>query len=403
MHQDSKTHNREANKRICLWGIPVKKIAGEATALAVIKGLQARIPNAEITIFTAEPDRMATVMTHYGLSVDAVKPRNLIKAGCLLANCDLFVIAAGHFQEYLPLTLGNLLLVTFAKIFRRPIFGYGLSLFYFRSWWGRLIYRRIFNLLDAMTGREVVVQQILQDLGVKREIPIFADERFALDPAPSFVVDNIFRQEGIDLHKPLIALTPRLPFGDLSGSGGGVVKEKDFQVQEMFTAIAEVTAYLANHGQLLFIPMHRTKEEDTLVVNILKKPLKDASQIKVLRRDYDVPEVLGIIKRCDLLLTSRLGSVVMAAITGTPMISIAYEPRVIDFMNRMDLGEYALDWRDLTTDSLLGLANRCWETRQTLKIHGQVRCEESKKSAWQHAERAASLLQYKQTDASKVG
>ncbi len=180
MQLASKTHNRETSKRICLWGIPVKKIAGEATALAVIKGLQARIPHAEITIFTAEPSRMATVMTQYGLAVDAVKPRNLIKAGCLLARCDLFVIAAGNFQEYLPLTLGNLLLVTLAKLFRRPIFGYGLSLFYFRSWWGRLIYRRIFNWLDAMTGRERLVQQVLHDLGVDREVSIFADERFAL-------------------------------------------------------------------------------------------------------------------------------------------------------------------------------------------------------------------------------
>ena len=211
MYPAQKTCAIRTRKRICIWGVPVKKIAIMAQSLAVLKALHATIPNAEITIFTAEPNRMKNFLTHYGLSGNIIKTGNLMRTLYALAKCDLFVIAAGHFREYLSLTLGNLFLVSFAKIFRRPIFGYGLSLFYFRTWWGRVIYRRIFNLLDGLTGREEVVQKILQDLGVTREINIFADQRFVLDPASSFVVDSILKEEGFDLHRPIIALTPRLP------------------------------------------------------------------------------------------------------------------------------------------------------------------------------------------------
>jgi polysaccharide pyruvyl transferase WcaK-like protein len=60
------------------------------------------------------------------------------------------------------------------------------------------------------------------------------------------------------------------------------------------------------------------------------------------------------------LLASRLGSAVLAAARGTPIVAIAYETRMIDHMRRVGLGDFAFDWRDLNPDAIIAAADKVW-------------------------------------------
>jgi polysaccharide pyruvyl transferase WcaK-like protein len=92
-----------------------------------------------------------------------------------------------------------------------------------------------------------------------------------------------------------------------------------------------------------------------------------------------------MIDLAELIIASRLGSAVFAAITGTPIVSIAYEPRMFDHMERIGLGKYVFDWKDLKYDDLVERIKEVWLSRDAIREHMKSQVKEFKEMAWENA------------------
>jgi polysaccharide pyruvyl transferase WcaK-like protein len=356
-------------KKICIWGTSLKKVADEAQLIAVSRIIKSRIPNAQITIFSQYGQLLTQIMAKDNIETKTIRTSNIGRVIYALASSDIFIIVGGPFFEAPLQAVTCLMLFSFAKIFRRPVITYGSTVFHFKTRWGRFLFRNIFNQIDAITVRETVGLNILNDLGVKKDVFLFADPRFILEPSPSDEVRSILIKEGIDPHEPFICISTRY----LHRNVPTWVKRSHFYtdegVENANEVIARVAAYLGGLAKVLILPMHPSYTEDMEMANVISKYMRVLSRLKMLSRTYSALEIMGIINQSQLLIASRLGSAVFATVTGTPIISIAYELRMMDHMERIRLSEYVFDWKELKYEDLVAKINEVWLSRDTIKAY----------------------------------
>jgi len=371
-------------KRICVWGTSLKKVADEAQVIAFIRIMKSRVPDVEITLFSQYGELVTELMAKEGFKIKTIRTARIGKVIQALAHSDIFVFEGGPFYEDPSQALRCLILFSIAKSFSLPVIAYGATAFYFKTWWGRFLFRNIFERLDAITVREKIAVDIIKDLGVRNNIALFADPRFILE-APSDVSDILIK-EGINLEEPLIGVTTRFLHQNVPAWVKRSHSFTDERVENANEVIARVVAYLSEFAQVIIIPMHPSYDEDKEMANVIKKYIQDPSRLKMLSRRYSALEMMGIISQCELLLAGRLGSAVFATVTGTPIVAIAHEPRMVDHMERVGLGNYVFDWKDLRYDDTVAKVKEVWLSRDTIKDQMKSKVKEFKEMAWKNAE-----------------
>jgi polysaccharide pyruvyl transferase WcaK-like protein len=373
-------------KKICVWGTSLRKIADEAQVIAFIRIIKSKFPNTQIVLFSKYGELMTELMSKEGFEIETIRTLHIHKVIRAIANSDIFVIEGGPFYEDPSQAIRCLVLFSISKIFRLPVIAYGVTAFQFKSWWGRFVYKHMFDRMDAITVREKIASNIIKDLGVKKDIELFADPRFILEPSSHTEVSRILIREGINIEEPFVGITTRF----LHQSVPAWVKRShsytDERVKNANEAIARVVAYLSEFAQVIIIPMHPSYDEDTEMANVIKKYIQDPSRLKMLSRRYSALEMMGIISQCELLLAGRLSSAVFATVTGTPIIAIAYEPRMVDHMERVGLGNYVFDWKDLRYDDLVAKIKEVILSKDTIKELLKLKAKEFREIAWKNAE-----------------
>ena len=247
--------------------------------------------------------------------------------------------------------------------------------------------------MTAITVREAVAVDILKDLGLKKDIALFADPRFVLREESPAHIRDILINEHIEPEKPIIAITTRYLHQDMPAwvkRGHHYTKEG---VQNANEVLAKVGAYLSENAQLVLIPMHPDYDEDLEMAAVIKRNMSDPSNLHVLSRRYNSREVMGIISRSELLLASRLGSAVFATVTGTPTVAIAYDPRMTDHMNRVALGSQVFDWMELNYDDVVPKIDEVVASRSAIQEHMKSRAKEFEEIAWKNVEIVANVLE----------
>ncbi|MGH7801117.1 MAG: polysaccharide pyruvyl transferase family protein [Thermodesulfobacteriota bacterium] len=373
-------------KRICIWGTALRKVADEAQVIAFIRIMKNRIPDARITLFSRYGELMAELMAKENLEIETIRTAHIGRVIQALAHSDIFVLEGGPFYEDPLQALRCLILFSIAKIFRRPVIAYGVTAFHFKTWWGRFLFRNMFDRMDAIKVREKTALNIIKDLGVKKDVTLFADPRFILEPTLFDEVQGFLFKEGINVEEPFIGITTRYLHQNVPAWVKRSHYYTDERVENANEVIARVAAYLSELAQVIIIPMHPSYAEDIEMANVMKKYIPNPSCLKMLSRRYSALEMMGIISQCELLLAARLGSAVFATVAGTPIVAIAYEPRMVDHMERVGLGKYVFDWKNLKYDDLVAKVKEIWLSRDIIKEHMKSQVKEFKEMAWKNAE-----------------
>ena len=129
--------------------------------------------------------------------------------------------------------------------------------------------------MDAVSVRETVARDILVDLGISKEIVIYADCRFTLDVPPAGEIEEQLTKEGIDPKKRVIGITTRHMHRKVLCGVKRTHHYSDRTVEHANEVLAGVVADLADLAQLVLIPMHPTHDEDLATANIINRSLED--------------------------------------------------------------------------------------------------------------------------------
>ncbi len=188
--------------------------------------------------------------------------------------------------------------------------------------------------VNCITLRDPDSLSELREMGItKPEIYLAADPTLSITPASEQKILNVFEKEGLSPDGNFLCLAMR--------NWTGI----DEKLPEFIKA-AEYATEKYNLG-IVLIPMEH-KRDITIAEKLREKISVDAT---VIRGEYDVHTVIGILSRMRIIMAMRLHALVFGAGQGVSTIGIAYDHKVTGFMNYIGR-EMCTPYDECTSDIL---------------------------------------------------
>ncbi|HPP73699.1 MAG TPA: polysaccharide pyruvyl transferase family protein [Armatimonadota bacterium] len=281
---------------------------------------------------------------------------------------DLVVDLSGDglTEEYgIKCLIAHLVPIILGKLLDRPVFVCAQTI-------GPLyktqkLCRWILRKADAITARESLTLNYLNGIGLNgTHLSLTADMAFLVKPAPPDAAKSILLQEGVTFEKPLVGLSiSRLP-GHILGLNYDSKKVSSFEQE-----IAETLDRLVEAGFKPVIISHTVgpgeRRDDRKAAERVATLSHHSADISVLKGDYSVEELKGIIGEMDLFVGVRMHSCISAISMSVPTISIAYGPKAFGIMRSAGQEQWVMDIRQVTADNLTDRIQELWQNRQSVQ------------------------------------
>ncbi|MEI4488219.1 polysaccharide pyruvyl transferase family protein [Frigidibacter sp. MR17.14] len=202
-----------------------------------------------------------------------------------------------------------------------PIAMLGQSIGPFRHPEHRESFIRLANRCALITVRETAsLAYVLDDLKLPKEkVRLTADVAFLLEPSPSDWAGQAMASFGIDLARPVIALSVSGGIAGFAGSDGG----RHVEALERMTRrlMAETGA------QVLLIPHvedHRASNNDLIACDALMRAMGYPVDLRLARGFFTSNDYKAIVARCDMVIAERMHVAIAGLSSGLPVFVIGY-------------------------------------------------------------------------------
>ncbi len=221
---------------------------------------------------------------------------------------------------------------------------------------------------DYVSLRDHQSQALVRRIGFGGESQVFPDSAYALEVATT---GDSTRETGC---QPIVGLSP-MPYPDPDASGR--LAEKNQIVYEAFIRkLASFASRLVaeSHALALFGTDFGV---DPPAIEDLQRALSkyhgiSSRQCRVDRPAKSVPDLLAAISGMDYVVTCRFHGVVFAHLLKKPVLAIAHHPKVADLMAHLELSSYCVDIRDfdasLLADKFASLVTNTEEIKNRMEM-----------------------------------
>lgn len=193
-----------------------------------------------------------------------------------------------------------------------------------KNWINRIITRQVIKHVDKMIIRDPMSSRKLIDLGIKEnKVLTTTDATLILDGSDDKRVDELLSAEKIPKDMKLIGISVR-PWN---------LDEKFYEEMACFCDYAYDRGYYP-----VFVPMQYVNDNE--ISQKIRDKMKKESTI--LDKEYSPSEMLGMIKRMDILVGMRLHALIFACNMKVPVIGIEYDPKIDGFLkmvNQANVGD----------------------------------------------------------------
>jgi colanic acid/amylovoran biosynthesis protein len=322
-------------------------------------------------------------------------------AGCAFLGC--------LFDVYLGVLIG------------KPTVLYGQSIGPFRNKRLKYIAKKVLDRVNLITLRDEISTEFLNDLGIRGpEVRVTADAALLLPMVEATLVRQILSSQGIEERTPLVTITVK-PWYFPGFS------DRERNKQKYLDALIKLSKHIVDRyrANVLFVPMdisnspgnvqrhglpevlrrqakkilgynHKTVYSGE--IDLLQKILNDTSnypQVKLLKGKHTPSEIKAIINNSIVHVATRMHSSIYAACQGTPILGIAYEPKMVSFMKALGQEKFLTKIEDVEPDDLTSKFDCLWENRDQVSRTILERVKDLKSKAFLNAELVGQLLSLK--------
>jgi polysaccharide pyruvyl transferase WcaK-like protein len=271
--------------------------------------------------------------------------------------------------------LSQLYSIFLAKILlKKPVVMYAYSILEKEK--AHIVYKMLANFtlnkVDLITTRDKTSIENLRKLGVTKP-PIYAtaDPAIVLCPEKKANIEKILTREGITKEKPLIGVTVSDFFTYYSlqyhypGSSDPYIQHKKYM-----RTLAQVADYVIDKldAFVIFVPMEMNLAgftvDDRPFIQKIVKMMEHEENFKTILGDYTPEELEGIFAQMDLLIGTRMHSLLLAAAVYTPLIAIAYESKVRAFMERINQRKWVCNLQGIDANEIRTMIDELWPVRR---------------------------------------
>lgn len=128
--------------------------------------------------------------------------------------------------------------------------------------------------------------------------------------------------------------------------------------QEYIASLRDIVNHVTATGhRVQFFPMQLQNEvaDDRPCINAVLDIVRERDMCTVYKDASSMLEHINEVGRCRYFIGHKTHSVIIALITGTPLLAIAYHPKTTDFMEQFELAENCLDDRLLDGPTLIDM------------------------------------------------
>jgi len=236
--------------------------------------------------------------------------------------------------------------------------------------------RKALNRCDYITLRDPDSLKELEDMGVT-DVPISlsADATLNTKKISDEEVKEIFRKEDIDINGKYFGLSFR---------------QWKYNDPEFVRKISEIVKYVNKTYGLtpLFIPMQFPNDQT------ISNEIISMSGVKsyMLKREYGVKELLGIISCTEFVISMRLHTLIYSVSVNVPIIGIIYDPKIKSFMDYVNQNKY-IDTKNIEVDKIIEMINDIEVDTDNIKNTLEEEVLKLKKLCYQDPKIAISLLE----------
>lgn len=350
---------------------------GDEAILQVIHTELRRAAPVEITVFSRDPaDTLRRHRVEHVIEL-ATTPRR--EAQQVLEGLDLFILGGGGilYDGDADMYLRE---VRLAQNAGTPVMIYAISAGPLVDPGVRSRVRDVLNQATIITVRDRSSRQLLEDIGVEREIILSADPATLLQPEP-LTLDEILDAEAIDPHARLIGFSVREP-----GPAA-----PDLEVEHYHRLLANTADFLIQRldAEVVFFPLER-RAFDVQHSHAVVGRMSHAQQATVLKRDYTPGQILSLLQHFQFCVGMRLHFLIFAAVAGVPFVGLPYAAKVKGFLDEMQLQAPTLE--HVSAGGLIAHVDRAWDLRDELRSRIDAGLGELRTRARASTDLAVSLL-----------
>jgi polysaccharide pyruvyl transferase CsaB len=298
-------------------------VGDEAILLSIITALRKVKKDCEITVLSNDP-----VFTEKEYGVQAVNRWQMKEVWKTLKQADGLISGGGSLLQDktgMNSVLYYLGVVKMAQMVKKPTFVYAQGIGPVEQRINRLLIKWTLSKVNYVSVRDVESKQLLESIGVKKEIDLVPDPVLGFSYTPRN--GGWLEGQGLD-PKKVVTVSVR------EWHAKGNFKEK------MATALDEVSR---SGMSVVFIPMHGKHDDET------SKEMMDKMENRTLvfPHDASIEEKMAVIGDSALLVGMRLHALIFSAITGTAMVGLSYDPKIDSFLqqaNQPMVGHVDGDW-----------------------------------------------------------
>lgn len=333
-------------------------LGDEAILTAIVAELRRSLP-VELTVFSRDPDdTRRRHRVEHALELGCSSRREARDA---IADQDLFILGGG-----------GILYETDADMFLREVFiahEVGIPVMIHAISAGPLladspVRSRVRDALAraaVITVRDRHTRQLLEEIGVDREIVVTADPAVLLEPEP-LTLEEILRAEAIDPDATLIGFSVREPFlvREPSTLGPGL------NLEHYHRLLASAADFVVDRldAEVVFFPLER-RMYDVQHSHGVVGQMRHAQRATVLKREYTPGQIVSLLQRFSFSVGMRLHFLIFSALAGLPFVALPYATKVLGFLEELRLPAPRLD--HVSAGELIASIDRAWDERDALR------------------------------------
>lgn len=318
----------------------------EAILASSLAQLRAAVPEAEIVVFSRNPEH--TLQHH---KVDrAVNARVLLRDQIRpeIARLDIMLLGGGGIL-YDTEAKSYLREVVLAHECNVPTFAFAVGVGPLTDHNEQNAVRDGFNRMAGITVREVTAKRLCEEIGVTVPIEVTADPALLLEPLP--FTDAMLVKEGIPTDRPLVGFSVRE-----RGHAAPALEMASYH--ELIANVADFCV-VRYDTDAVFLPMERADRNE---IHKVIARMMHAERAHVLRSEYHPRQIMGLVRRFELAAGLRLHFLIFAAVVGTPLIALPYASKVEDLVSSLGVAEQ-MPVTAVQAGAFLAMLDLLWDNR----------------------------------------
>ncbi len=288
-----------------------------------------------------------------------------------LAEADIVISCPGgpYFGDiYRSHEIGeHLLHILIAKMFRKPVMIYGMSIGPFRIRWRNIIRRYLLNKVEVITLRDPISRDYLEDLKLTGPvIRITADSAFQseVNLSGSRLSEVMAAEIGSHEDRPLVGITPTGARWNFPGLGNAGKLMADY-TRTIASAVDHVVEKY--NAIVVFFPQLYGISTDMPLIEKIIDQTNSSDSIRVLSNKLNSQIQQAVISQMDLMIGNRYHSVIFALKSCVPTVCIAYEHKSAGVMQEVGMAEFLIGIKDLSCDRLMQITDDAWSHREEIR------------------------------------